>query len=186
VSTALLALARVLDYPADLAADARAAAEALASLPVAAGRLQRLAERAEHDPAALEEAYVSAFELAPLASPFVGDQLFGASQARHLFLARVGAMQRAAGLDVAPELPDHLSCVLRLLATAPPSSEPATASPSQERDDLARDGALPAARQMLQALEAANHPYADALAAIAEVLEAMTNHAAPAAEEALP
>ena len=177
MSTALLALARVLDYPTDLAADARAASAALASLPVAAERLLRLADRAERDPAALEEAYVSAFELAPLASPFVGDQLFGASQARHLFLARVGAMQRAAGLDPAPELPDHLSAVLRLVALAPPSPE---------RDDLARDGALPAARQMLQALEAANHPYADALAAIAEVLEATTNHAAPAAEEALP
>jgi nitrate reductase assembly molybdenum cofactor insertion protein NarJ len=179
VSTALLALARVLDYPSDLAADARAAAAALASLPMAAGRLERLAELADRDPAALEEAYVTAFELAPLASPFVGDQLFGASQARHLFLARVGAMQRAAGLDPAPELPDHLACVLRLLATAPPS---------HELDDLARDGALPAARQMLQALEAAHHPYADALAAITAALEAsiQLRHAAPAAEEAHP
>jgi nitrate reductase delta subunit len=107
----------------------------------------------------------------------VGDQLFGATAARHAFLARLGVLQRAAGLDPGSELADHLAVVLRFLAIAP----------EDELVPLARDGALPAAVKMRDALAAAGHPYAGALAAIVEVLEAACAADAPAAaEETLP
>jgi nitrate reductase assembly molybdenum cofactor insertion protein NarJ len=163
--TALLALADALEYPSQGAAPLRRAAVLLGPDHLAAARrLAALADRFDSEGAgAVEEAYVAAFELSPIASPFVGDQLFGASQARHLFLLRVQGLQRAAGFDAAPELPDHLSAVLRFLAVGPPG---------EEHDALARDAALPAARKMLGALDAVQHPWAGALAAVVEVLAA--------------
>ena len=67
-------------------------------------------------PAALEEAYTSAFDLAPLCSPYVGDQLFGASRERSFLLSGLRELQRDARLEAGPELPDHVSEVLRLAA----------------------------------------------------------------------
>ena len=161
----LAQLASVLDYPAQGAAPLRACAAALPAYPAAAARLARLATRGDAEgTGALEESYVAAFELAPVASPFVGDQLFGAAPARHLFLVKVKELQEQAGLDPSPELPDHLASVLRYLAVAPPS---------EARDDLLRDGALPAARRMLAALDGAGNPWGDALSAVVEVLEAL-------------
>jgi nitrate reductase delta subunit len=156
-------LARVIEYPVD---GPRAAHEAVVALarahPAAATALAELETRFEVDGAgAMEEAYTAAFELAPVCSPFVGDQLFGATAARHAFLARVGALQREAGFDPAPELADHLAVVLRFLAVAPDG----------EAEVLAQDGALPAAHKMKAALAAAQHPWAGALAAIVDVLE---------------
>jgi nitrate reductase delta subunit len=175
---ALPLLARVLEYPVDGAGAAREASAALAAAhPAAAQALAALGARFEAEGGgAMEEAYTAAFELAPVCSPFVGDQLLGATAARHAFLARVGALQRAAGFDPAPELPDHLAAVLRFLAVAP----------AEEAEVLAGDAALPAARKMRDALAAAGHPYAGALVAVVDVLEgADAERARAAAQEAL-
>ncbi len=158
-------LAALLEYPRPgLAARAADCAERLAADHVAgARRLARFAAYAlgEGD-AALEEAYTSAFDLAPLASPYVGDQLFGASRERSYLLSGLRELQREAGLDAGRELPDHVAEVLRLVA-AP--------IPDDVRDDLLRDGLAPALKRMLAALEEARHPWADVVAAAADAVD---------------
>jgi nitrate reductase delta subunit len=156
-------LADVLAYPdAALAGRAAECAAALAPAhPGAAARLARFARFAgSAGLAALEEAYTTAFDLSPVASPYVGDQLFGACRERSFLLSGLRELRRAAGLPDGHELPDHVAEVLRL-AAAP--------IPDDVRDDLLRDGLAPALGKMLAALEAARHPWADALAAVADV-----------------
>jgi nitrate reductase assembly molybdenum cofactor insertion protein NarJ len=157
-------LARVAAYPGDaIHGDATRCAEALAaSHPGAAARLARFAAFAR-DRATAEEAYTSAFDLAPLTSPYVGDQLFGESRERALLMAWLRELQRDAGVVASAELPDHVSEVLRLLAAE---------LPSDVRADLAQDALVPSAGKMLAALEGARHPYADVLGAVVDVLQA--------------
>jgi nitrate reductase assembly molybdenum cofactor insertion protein NarJ len=156
-------LASLAAYPGpSLAAGSAGCAAALAaSHPAAAERLARFAAFAR-DPVAAEEAYTSAFDLAPLASPYVGDQLFGESRERALLMAWLRGLQRDAGLPEATELPDHLGEVLRLMAAG---------LPADVAGDLARDAVVPAARKILALLEEARHPYADLVGAVVEVLD---------------
>jgi nitrate reductase assembly molybdenum cofactor insertion protein NarJ len=156
-------LARLAAYPGPaVAAETAECAAALAPThPGPAARLARFAAFAR-DRVAAEEAYTSAFDLGPLTSPYVGDQLFGESRERALLMAWLRELQRDAGLAATPELPDHVAEVLRLLATE---------LPADVRRDLARDALVPAARKMLAPLEDARHPYADVLGAIVEALE---------------
>jgi nitrate reductase assembly molybdenum cofactor insertion protein NarJ len=109
-----------------------------------------------------QAAYTAAFDLAPITSPYLGDHLFGATAARHAFLAKVTRMTREAGLETGRELADHLALVLRLCALAPPH---------EDLDVLARDGALPVARRMRAALAEARSPYAEVLDAVVAALE---------------
>ncbi len=157
-------LADVLSYPAPgFVVRVAACVEALAGeCPGAAARLARFASFAlGAGDAALEEAYTAAFDVAPLASPYVGDRLFGACRERSWLLAALAELRRDAGLAPGPELPDHVAEVLRL-AAAP--------IPGDVRDDLLRDGAAPALAGMLAALEEARHPWADAVGAAVEAL----------------
>jgi nitrate reductase molybdenum cofactor assembly chaperone NarJ/NarW len=157
-------LADVLSYPGpDLAARAAECAEALApDHPAAAARLSRFAVFALSAGDAAGEAYTAAFDLAPICSPYVGDQLFGASRERSFLLSGLRELQREAGVPGGAELPDHVSEVLRL-AAAP--------LPLDVREDLIGDGLVPALRRMLAALEAAGHPWADAVAAALDAAE---------------
>jgi nitrate reductase assembly molybdenum cofactor insertion protein NarJ len=157
-------LATLTAYPGEaIATVAGACAASLAAdRPAAAERLARFALFAG-DGAAAEEAYTSAFDLAPSASPYVGDQLFGASRERALLMAALRQLQREARVTPGGELPDHVSEVLRLLAAS---------IPANVRDDLAHDALVPAAQKMLATLEEARHPYADVLGAVVEVLGA--------------
>jgi nitrate reductase delta subunit len=127
-----------------------------------AHRLARSLEYPLSGDASREEAFTAAFDLAPIASPYVGDHLFGATANRHVFLAKVKSMFRAAGVEPGDELPDHLASVLRLAAVAPPS---------RELEELLADGALPVARKMLAALQEARSPYALELSAVVAALE---------------
>jgi nitrate reductase delta subunit len=158
-------LADVLAYPGPaVAARAEECAAALAAdHPAGAERLSRFAAfAASAGTACLEEAYTSAFDLAPVCSPYVGDQLFGASRERSFLLSGLRELQADAGLAAGAELPDHVSEVLRLVAAE---------IPEDVRDDLVRDGLAPVARKMLTALEAARHPWADVLAALVDAVE---------------
>ncbi len=166
-------LAGLLEYPRPgLAARAAECAERLSADHVAAaGRLARFAAYAlGAGDAALEEAYTSAFDLAPLASPYVGDLLFGASAERSYLLAGLRELQREAGLEPGAELPDHVAEVLRLVA-AP--------IPDDVRDDLLRDGLAPALKTMLAALRAAGHPWADVVAAAADAVDVQVLETTP-------
>ncbi len=172
-------LGEVLAYPGPgLAARAAECAEALAAdHPAAAERLARFATFAAGGAAALEEGYTAAFDLAPVCSPYVGDQLFGASRERSFLLSGLRELQRNAGLTPGTELPDHVSEVLRLVA-AP--------IPDDVRDDLVADGLVPALKKMLAALEEARHPWADAVAAVVALMEPLAAASAARAVEALP
>jgi nitrate reductase assembly molybdenum cofactor insertion protein NarJ len=176
---ACLLLADLLAYPrpglAGRAAECATFLERLA--PEAAERLARFALFAlSSDGAALEESYTSAFDLAPVASPYVGDQLFGASRERSLLLAGLRELQRQVGVAPAGELADHVSEVLRL-AAAP--------IPGDVRHDLVHDGLAPALAKMLAALEEARHPWADVVAAALEALAPGACPRRPPALEAL-
>jgi nitrate reductase delta subunit len=173
-------LGEVLAYPGPaLGARAEACAEALAAAsPGAAERLARFARYARGaSAAALEEAYTAAFDLAPVTSPYVGDQLFGASRERSFLLSGLRELQRQAAVEPGPELPDHVSEVLRLLAAS---------LPDDVRDDLVRDGLVPSLEKMRAALEEVRHPWADAVAAAAEALDPSGSARRPAALEVLP
>jgi nitrate reductase delta subunit len=161
-------LADVLAYPGPGLAEraAECAAALAADHPAGAERLSRFAAFARSSGAAgLEEAYTSAFDLAPVCSPYVGDQLFGASRERSFLLSGLRQLQADAGLAAGTELADHVSEVLRLVAAQ---------IPDDVRDDLVRDGLAPVARKMLAALEAARHPWADVLAALVDAVEETT------------
>ncbi len=158
-------LADVLSYsgPGFVARAAECAEALAADHPAAAARLARFAAFAlGSGEGALEEAYTRAFDVAPLASPYLGDQLFGATAERSALLAGLRELGRGAGIDAGAELPDHVAEVLRL-AAAP--------IPADVRDDLLRDGLVPALAKMHAALEEARHPWADVLAAALDVLE---------------
>jgi len=173
-------LAELLAYPAPgLAARATECAAGLAAdHPSGAERLSRFAAFARSaGDAALEEAYTSAFDLAPVCSPYVGDQLFGASRERSFLLSGLRELRRQAGLAAGAELPDHVSEVLRLVA-AP--------IPDDVRDDLVHDGLAPSLRKMLAALDEARHPWADVLAAVVEAVEPRAEAPVARALEVLP
>jgi nitrate reductase assembly molybdenum cofactor insertion protein NarJ len=177
---ALRRLAELLAYPGpSLAATAaECAVELAAAHPQGAERLARFADWARTAGlAALEEAYTSGFDLAPLASPYVGDQLFGASRERSLLLAGLAELRRDAGLAAGTELADHVSEVLRLVA-AP--------IPEDVRADLVTEGLAPALKKMLAALEEARHPWADAVAAAAAAVEPRADASPARALEASP
>jgi nitrate reductase assembly molybdenum cofactor insertion protein NarJ len=125
-------------------------------------QLSRRLEYPADGDGARQAAYTAAFDLAPITSPYLGDHLFGATAARHAFLAKVTRMTREAGLEAGPELADHLALVLRLGALAPPH---------EDLDVLLRDGALPVARRMRAALAEAESPYAEVLDAVVAALE---------------
>jgi nitrate reductase delta subunit len=128
----------------------------------AARRLERFAELAERaGPARMEELYTSAFDLAPLCSPYVAHQLFGDGPARALFLARLRAMQREEGFAPGLELPDHAAEVLRFLAAARRGADV---------DALLEEGLRPATEKMQRTLDEARHPWGDVLFALGKVL----------------
>ena len=163
----LRALADLLAYPGpDLGTRATSCAAGLAgSGSPAAARLSRFAAWASAAGAGpLEETYTSAFDLAPICTPYVGDQLFGASGERSLLLAGLRELQRDAGIAPGAELPDHVAELLRLAAGP---------VPPEVRADLLRDGLAPALRKMLSALETAAHPWADAVAAALDAVEGL-------------
>jgi nitrate reductase delta subunit len=177
----LHALAELLGYPGPgTAARARACALAVAPASAAAARrLERFAVACDvRSPALLEELYTAAFDLGPVCVPYVGYHLFGEGRERALFLARLRAMQRAEGHAPGADLPDHVSEVLRFLAIA---------RDHEDRDALLSEGLAPAVEKMLSALEQAEHPWADVVGALAEIVRpSAARPSAPAPLEVVP
>ncbi len=111
--------ATLLSYPGPaLAPAARACAAAVGDAPDdAAALVAAFAAFVDATPPGrLEEIYTAHFELDASAPPYVGHHLFGESYKRSVFLFRLRAACRAAGVDPGGELPDHLTVILRLLA----------------------------------------------------------------------
>ena len=120
-------------------------------------------------PAALQELYTAAFDLQPVCAPYLGHQLCGEDQRRGLFLLKLQEIYRAHGLTQEREMADHLSEVLRFLATAPDSPD---------RRALIADGLLPVLGKMAGAFSGAGHPYGRLLDALWTSLESSVAAAA--------
>ena len=156
------AFARILAYPGcDFGAALTAAlAAAGPAHPRARAELARFALRAlDAGPSGIEELYTAAFDLDPLACPYVGHQLLGESPRRGLFLARIREVYEAGGYSGSgTDLPDHLVEVLRFLAHA--------GDQGGDAEVLLREGLVPALRKIAAVLEAAGQPYHAVIAAL--------------------
>ena len=159
------AFAELLSYPpaGGLAAPLREARQLSPRAAGGAEALARFAARVEAAPLPqVQELYTSTFDLQPACAPYFGHQLLGEdSPLRGPLLSRLSGIYARDGFTPREELPDHVAEVLRFLATAPPSAE---------RDDLLRDGLVPALARMLETFQDRENPYRDLLAAVHGVL----------------
>lgn len=130
----------MLSYPAPaLKIQARAAKAALPEGPRRA--LTPFLEWVEQSPLHLiEEEYAHALELGTYFQPYVGYHLFGESYRRSAFLVALAEHCRHHAYDPAPELCDHVACVLRLLSLC---------EHIEFRRDLIIEGLFPAVKRML-------------------------------------
>jgi nitrate reductase delta subunit len=145
------ALGDLLRYPGSGLAEAARRAAGLARGTRAGAALEGFArEAAGRPPASLEELYTATFDLDPACVPYVGHQLLGESPVRGALLAELMGVYARAGWAPREELGDHVAEVLSFLAVAPDGPE---------RDDLVRDGLLPALEKMLEALPDRGNPY---------------------------
>ena len=102
------------------------------------------------DQARIEEIFTATFDLQPLCHPFVGYQLCGESQQRTMILMKLQEIYRQHDYSSGTELPDHLSEVLRFIAST---------NDQVCRDELINDGLLPALEKIIAAIENDDHPY---------------------------
>jgi nitrate reductase molybdenum cofactor assembly chaperone NarJ/NarW len=169
------ALAALVDYPdAALLSRVRAGLAGLSAMsPEAATALGRFADAIAGVPIAeLQERYTGTFDLDPACALDVGWHLFGDAHDRGAFMAAVREELERAGVPAAPQLPDHLTCLVRLVAR----EQPARAA------ELAALIA-PAIDTVQRALARRQSPYVHVLAALHAVIAEI---AAEAREEASP
>jgi len=160
------ALAALLAYPGPgYRVGGAVAAQFLAAAPaeVREAVQAHLRQVAEIPDAELEELYTRTFDLNPVAALDVGWHLYGEAYERGAFLAEARDLLRRTGVADGPELPDHLTLLLPVLARLP-------------EDEAAALGhrILPAIEKMRAALSAKASPYESLLAAV----EAVTRGAA--------
>lgn len=119
----------------------------------------------------LEELYTATFDLEPACAPYVGHQILGDGPERGPFLAKLAELHGREGFRPTEELGDHVAEVLAFLAMGRACAT---------RDDLLRDGLLPALDRMIAGLEDPRNPYRDLLVAALELLRPAAVAAAPA------
>lgn len=98
---------------------------------------------------ALSELYARTFDFNPSHALELGYQLFGESYKRGVFLVKMQARVKAFGIAFEPELPDHLSVVLKLLA----------AVQAEEARAIADEVVLPALEKVLGHFSDETEPY---------------------------
>jgi nitrate reductase molybdenum cofactor assembly chaperone NarJ/NarW len=114
-------------------------------------------------PGEWEELYTRTLDLNPLATPYVGFQIYGESYQRGNFMASLNREMRQHQIDLGGELPDHLLPVLRYLGSvSEPIPELVEALPSAVR----RMGAV------LRKAEPGN-PYVHLLDAVEQACQAL-------------
>ncbi|MCZ7680358.1 MAG: molecular chaperone TorD family protein [Sandaracinaceae bacterium] len=159
-----VALADALEYPEDedhgtrLAAAAMRLAEPAPAVASAVARLAAALDEGglEH----LQELYTQSFDLNPAASLDIGWHLFGESYKRGAFLVGLRQDLREHELAEGSELPDHLPCVLRLLAEL---------EDGEHAELLLRSCVAPALIAILRTLRGReDHPYVPILEAASE------------------
>lgn len=163
------ALAGVFAYPGDaLDRHVAAAQEALAALDPQLGAI--------FEPAAVglgatgtaerEELFTRTFDINPTCTLEIGWHLFGEEYERGAFLVEMRRRLRETGLEEGGELPDHLSCALRLLGRLDGGRPEA-----EEVSAFARGFLLPALVKMLTGFGERENPYRAALEATRGWLE---------------
>lgn len=163
-SSVFLALADALEYPEDDGHGARLAAAAMhltEPAPAVASAVARLAAALDEDGLEhLQELYTQSFDLNPAASLDIGWHLFGESYKRGAFLVGLRQDLREHELAEGSELPDHLPCVLRLLAEL---------EHGEHAELLLRSCVAPALTAILRTLRGReDHPYVPILEAASE------------------
>jgi nitrate reductase delta subunit len=98
----------------------------------------------------IEEAFTAAFDLQPVCHPYIGYQLCGESQQRTMFMLKLREIYRQFDFDPGNELPDHITEVLRFVGSINDCSC---------RDEIIRDGLLPALDKLTQGIEDDGNPY---------------------------
>ncbi|MGE5262620.1 MAG: nitrate reductase molybdenum cofactor assembly chaperone [Acidobacteriota bacterium] len=111
----------------------------------------------------LEEVYTGLFELNALCHPYVGYHLFGETYKRSVFMLGLKERYSAQGFSVDPELPDHLTALLRYISVC---NDPVMI------DELVRDALLPALDKMI-ASESNDQPMSGMTAAYHRLLQAL-------------
>lgn len=113
-----------------------------------------------------EELYTRTLDLNPLATPYVGFQIYGESYQRGEFMSRLNREMSRLAIDLGGELPDHLLPVLRYLdATPDPMPELVEALPS----------AIQRMHSVLRKAEAGN-PYLHLLDAVEQACKTIGVH----------
>lgn len=114
--------ADILGYPKPQLIEAARECERLAPRdnPKAIALLHKFRLLVEKTPLGrLEEMYSGTFDLDPTCHPYVGYHLFGESYKRSIFMVQLKERYRTHGFAVDDnELPDHLTVLLRFLATS--------------------------------------------------------------------
>lgn len=162
---ALDGLAALLAYPRghDLARIEQCAEAVAALVKDAVAPLQSFADAvAGMSEGALQEAYTGAFDFTEECSLCVGWHLFADRPERADLMVRLREELDRAGIPEGPELPDHLSHVLLLLAREEP----------RQASDLASLVA-PAVEAVRAALERRGNVYGDLLAAVEAVINGL-------------
>ena len=109
----------------------------------------------------IEEAFTGTFDLQSLCHPYIGYQLCGESQQRTMFMIKLQELYKQYDFVSANELPDHLAEVLRFIGSI---------SDQECRQEIIRDGLLPALEKISQGIESDGHPYMALLNALQSFL----------------
>ncbi len=164
------ALARLVVYPDErMHDDARAMLAAAHETPGAAAASEFLAVTGPMRTADLQEEYTAAFDFDPGCTLDLGWHLYGESPKRGALLATLREDMHRAGIPQSPELPDHLTQVLELVAREP-----------EERAAPLAELFLPAVGAIERRLAKRGSPYAHVLAAVYAELAALREHATAA------
>jgi nitrate reductase delta subunit len=153
-------LAAVVDYPDEHLPAVVVQAAAQASAPAVTAPLESFAEVLDQlSIDELREHYVTTFDVARSCSLEIGFHLYRDAYERGAFLVRLLDGMRRIGYEPRGQLPDHLTCVLALIA--------------RDEPDHAADFALkitPAVDQMRRALIERHSPYAEVIGAVRAAL----------------
>lgn len=108
----------------------------------------------------VQELFTQTFDLNPLCSLELGWHLFGENYDRGIMLVRMRQELRRHGIPETTELPDHLTCALRLLARMDDAAA----------EDFAGAIVLPALAKMLAAVKDKRALYENVLAAVRHIV----------------
>lgn len=150
--------AQMLEYPAvsTLEALSGCAVSLAEECPDAAAALREfMAAASGKNLGAMQELYISAFDLRPDCTPNLGYHLFGDDSRRGVFLAELKERMERAGVAVGVELPDYLPLILSYLDVA-----------EEERPVLIEDCLLPALARMAEILNGTGNPYQNVVRAL--------------------